>query len=184
MLTGNGSDRGVKVLRGVLMALPCGTFVVRRPCRKKPRLFTDRDVARIARDAGERQDPKLIIAAVLVAFGFGSLICVAARNYDRFTQILRVVREIAAVLAGGTLIRIIINWILSSPLSKVRLLNWIVAIIIALLVLIEKLLANAAAVERDLIRLENAIQLLKDVCEFVDIIEDNPVDTGERRDAE
>ena len=113
------------------MALHCGVVVYRRPCRKKPRLYTKCDLARIAKKADESNDSKDLMVSVGIALGFPVLIDASKfkgeveyskelkKALDEYTSI-KTPAEIAAVVARGLpgLIGVLVTRVIKYLLEK------------------------------------------------------------------
>ena len=108
-----------------------------------------------------------VLAVVAVAIGLGALLCKAARILDAFTGVIRIVREIAIVLATGLAIRVIIEFLKRSPIIRIPVLNRVLIIVILVLVLVEKLLQRFASLAATLDALEPILNGINGICDFV-----------------
>lgn len=108
-----------------------------------------------------------ILGFVAVAVGLGALLCKAARLLDAFTGTLRIVREIAIVLATGLGIRVIIEFLKRSPILRIPILNRILIIVILVLVLVERLLQRFSDLAGTLDDLEPILSGVNSICDFV-----------------
>lgn len=150
------------------MSLECGLVVYRRPCRKAPRTFNERDVKRIATyavDAGI--EPLTIAGYVLSGLGLGYVICIAAKSINSTISILRVIREIAVVFATATVVRLAIEWIKGSRLARIPRVNIIVAFVVAILVLIERVISAAEVLVENIDTLDSIVSALNSICSSV-----------------
>jgi hypothetical protein len=70
-----------------------------KPNRKKPRVFTAQDAARIAKYAvNSGADPKQLLAYIAVSLGLGYLFCIAARSIDNIASISSILLKISGAI--------------------------------------------------------------------------------------
>lgn len=132
--------------------------VVCPPRRLTPRIWTPRDVARVARYASLHAPYPEIVAAVLVQAGYGARVCdasdIAGPLIDQLVQLHRLIRP------GGRLARLILRGLA----LLARLFPRASAVFLALTVIIGVLTAWR---DEEVDRLIESIDALRDLCNEV-----------------
>lgn len=104
--------------------------------------FTTKDVARIARYVSRKDGITAaeVLVAVAAALGFATLFCKTAKALEAALSLSTFIKQLSAVLAFGQLTTTIIQFLLAAKLVSPNWLKIILALIIAALVFINKLL--------------------------------------------
>lgn len=122
---------------------------------RKKHEWTTKDLARIAKHLKENDkiDAKEILVAVAIAVGLGAVFCKAAKAINSGLSIMSFIEKLAVILGTGVFIQVILEYLLQAKLIAPRWLNIILALAIAALSLIEKILKaiNEFAQNREVI---------------------------------
>jgi hypothetical protein len=155
------------------MALPGGHLKsCTRPFRKRPRVFTEKDVARISRYAvGDGADTLKLLASVIVALGLGVIVCKAARGYVAVMSISNGIAQIGGVLAVSALIQRAITLLSRNIILKIPILNRVTILVVSVLVAIDAIINPIADLLSDLEGLDDVANFLNKLCELIDNIE-------------
>jgi hypothetical protein len=155
------------------MALPGGEIkLCKRPFRKKVRVFTDKDVARIAKYAvGDGANPMALLASVIVALGLGVLVCKAARGYVAVMSVSNALANIGGVLAVSALIQRAITLLSRNIVLKLPLLNRVTILVISVLAAVDAIINPIGEVIQDLEGLGDVAEFLNNLCELIDSLE-------------
>ncbi|MEI6707888.1 MAG: hypothetical protein WCK96_12225 [Methylococcales bacterium] len=104
--------------------------------------WTTKDLARIAKHLKEQNklDAGDILIAVAFAVGLGAVFCKASKAITSGLSIMAFIEKVGAVLAMGQAIKVLIEFLLQIKLASPLWLKITLALLIALLIFIEKLL--------------------------------------------
>jgi len=153
---------------------------IERPNRTEPRPFNERDLQRIAKLVQKSGVSVFkILGVVAFAIGLGAIICKAARLIDSFTGVLRILREIAIVLATSLAIKTMITFLQRSPIIRIPILNRVVIVVIILLVLIDRLMQRFSGLAKTLVDLEPITDTINNVCSAIIETAKDAIDKGE-----
>lgn len=135
--------------------------------KRRTHYWTSKDLARVAKHLKEQDkvDAKEILIAVAFAVGMGAIFCKAAKAINSGLSIMSFIEKLSVVLGTGLLIQTLIEFLLQVKLVAPRWLYIILALAIALLSWIEKLLKafNEFAQDRDVI-MEGA-RVINELCD-------------------
>lgn len=121
-----------------------------KPNRKKPRVFTEKDVRRIAKYAIDDGASAFEIAAgVFVAAGLGYLICVASRAIDNSANIYKAVLRIGGILALGRVIDFLLTLLSSGVFRRLPRTNQIALVLVLAVAALESILKAAKSLLED-----------------------------------
>lgn len=106
--------------------------------------WTTKDLARIAKHLKEQNklDAGDILISVAFAVGLGFVFCKAAKAINSGLSIMAFIEKIAVVLAMGQAIKVIIEFLLQVKLASPMWLKITLALFIAILIFVEKLLQS------------------------------------------
>lgn len=117
---------------------------VNRPNRTKARVFTAKDVRRIAKYAvDDGADAAEIFAGVGVSLGLGYLLCIAARAVDNSVKIMRLVAKIGGVFAVGKVLDFLLTVLSRGLYRKLPVTNRIALLVVLALTVTESILKAA-----------------------------------------
>lgn len=136
-----------------------------RPYRKTVRHFKTSDVARIARYAvRDGADKTALIVAVINALELGIDSCRAARLLSNVLILLNALQKIAATLAGGQVVAILIRVLNGAKVVAPPPLRIALAAAIAAIVAIDKILDAAMETYSDWDSIGGVHEILKALC--------------------
>jgi hypothetical protein len=138
---------------------------------RPPRKFTARDVERITKaaiDSGvDWRDIAIKILGVLGIVGAGYSVCKLASSLNRILSMTAFIKDISIVLASATGLKVLLEYLLRSPLSKVPYLNWVIAALAILLVFIEKVSARLDLIITDIATIRLVSDKMTELCQYV-----------------
>lgn len=147
------------------MALPPGKVEFTRPARKKPRLYTEKDLKRIAGLVVESGvSPVKVLAGIAVGLGLGWLFCVAARTIDNTLTIKRFLLKLGGILAIAKITDFLLTVVTSGAFKKLVVVTRIAAVVIVLVAVLESLARALAGMVEDASMMEEASGLVHDLC--------------------
>lgn len=136
------------------------------PNRTKPRHFSEKDLERIAKTMVKQgHSVRNIIATVLIATGFGYLVCRLASAIENTLGIMRIIKEIALVLATAGAINSIIIWLSRVKNVPIPVVTNIIGWLLVLFLAIRALAKGAAGLASDLDTIETVASILTDWCD-------------------
>lgn len=145
------------------------TVCFRKPNRTKPRPFSVNDLERITRIVeADGVSVFKIIASVAIGLGLGYMICKLEKAIRSVDTLLSIVKQIALVAAVSVAIRAALTFLLSSPLVKLPVINKFAAVIVVVLLLVQKGLDVLTSIGDDLVFLDEVADGLNVACSFVD----------------
>lgn len=144
-------------------------------------LFTEKDVARIAKHLKDKRGISAIhiLAAVAGSLGLGYLFCRGSRAIQNALKIINIIKQITVILATSTVIKLIIEWIKGSPLVRVPALNWIIAFLIALVLLSHKIFDLVVESSATITTLNEMTAILDAGCKYIEDKTGEAIDYGE-----
>jgi hypothetical protein len=138
------------------------------PNRSAPRHFTERDLQRIAQTMVKQGHPvRNIIATILIATGFGFLVCRLASAIENSLGIMRILKEIALVVASAGAINAIIIWLSRIKAVPIPVVTNIIGWLLVLFLAIRALAKGAAGLASDLETIEDMSSIVKDWCDAI-----------------
>lgn len=141
---------------------------INRPNRSKPRLFRESDLARIARTMEKQGTPvRNIVVTVLIATGFAALTCKLAGGIRNTLGILRIIRQIALVLAAAGATNAIIIWLSRARRVPIPVVSTIIGWLLVFFLAIRALSKGAAGLASDLESIEDTAGILDDWCDEI-----------------
>lgn len=108
-----------------------------------------------------------IIATILVAMGFGVLICKLADAVERSLGILAILRQMFAALATVGAVNAIIIWLSRVRAVPIPIVTTIIGWLLVLFLAIRALAKGAAGLASDLETIEDAAATIRDWCDAV-----------------
>lgn len=151
------------------MTLKC----YRKPNRKKARVFTAKDVARISKYAADDgADIKVMIVSIAKALGIAYLICILAKSLNAVLVIARIMAKIGGALAiAGIIERILaaLSGNVGTIIRKIPAIRVISILIILLLESLSEILNAVAVIAEDLSVIESATEFMNDLCRLVNL---------------
>jgi hypothetical protein len=141
--------------------LPTGEQCIFRPARKRARVFTANDVARLAKTVSKTTSPLKIAAYVLLALGLGTGLCVASRALERVTSIWSFLGDGAEILAAAAVVEVLLNQL---GRIKIPLVNRLAIAIIVLLGLVHKVITALSDIVSDIETLRSLIDMVDGIC--------------------
>jgi hypothetical protein len=144
-----------------------------KPNRSKPRVFTAKDVQRIAKYAYDDGANNLeILAGVAVSLGLGYLFCRAARYIDSMLSIMRLVGEIGGVLALGRVVDWLLTVLSKGAFQRLPIISRYASVIILALSFVQGSIKAVKAIIDETSIVAEISELLHNVCSKVrEIIE-------------
>ncbi|MCX8500928.1 MAG: hypothetical protein ORO03_04460 [Alphaproteobacteria bacterium] len=140
-----------------------------RPNRKEPRLFTVKDLERlakyVARDSG--LGVWKILFAIAGALGLGAFLCRLVRAIKRFGLILDAIQWISAGVVLVKALEIFATWVLRSPISAIPIVRTIALAIAVLALVLSKLIKAAGDAISDIAFMNDAVAALQEGCEYI-----------------
>jgi len=138
------------------------------PDRKKIRHFTAKDVARISKYAlRDGASPLDILGGVVLATGFGVLICKAAKAVRAGLSITAFLKKLAVIQATGSLVALLIQLLVGAKLVTPPGLQWILAIAISVLMFIDSVFKAFQEMVGDRAVMLEITATLDDLCKKV-----------------
>lgn len=142
-----------------------------RPNRTKRRVFTERDVARIAKYAHEDgADPRNIAVGVISALGLGFVLCASAKAVNSAVGIAGLIVKIGGALAVGKIIDFLLSVVTNGLFKKLPLTKRYLAVVILALAVSEGILKAVRNLMDDASVITGAAELINDLCERVSAI--------------
>lgn len=136
-----------------------------KPNRKKIRVFTAKDVRRIARYAQEDgAHPLEILAGVGVFLGLGWVFCVMARVVDNSFNILGWVAKVGGVLALGKIVDFLLTVVSGGLFKRLGGTTRITLVIILTLGVLESILTAVQSLLNSAGLINAASELAHDLC--------------------
>ncbi len=139
-----------------------------KPNRSHPRHFTEKDVARISkyviRDGGSAVK---VVAAVAVALGLGATFCKSAKAFQAMTRISFWIKKLAVMLAGGQLMKILIQTLLKAKVVAPPGYNVLLALLIVTLSLLDAIIEAAMEWVNNISALDDVTALVGGICQHV-----------------
>jgi hypothetical protein len=136
------------------------------PNRSKPRVFTAKDVARIAGYAvADGANPIELTALVAKACGLAWIFCIAAKSLELYNLILQIIAEVGGVLAVIAVINKVVAFLEGGAALKVPVLNRVVVVAILALVALQKVLNAIQLVIDQYGDMEEARTAIIEICE-------------------
>ena len=147
-----------------------------KPNRTKPRKFTAADVRRIARYAvDDGANAKLILASLIVAFGFGALLCKAAKVVAAYTTIAGLVKTVSISVTTAVLIDRAIQWLSRGYLQKLPFGRQLLVALVALSAYIaatDVIQGDDVGVVVDAVgSVTDVSDFLNELCDYVHVVE-------------
>lgn len=149
------------------MALKAGEVTYKRPNRTKPRVFTEKDVGRIARYCKEDGGSDLkILALVAVNLKLGWIFCVAANSLSNVISILNVLAKVGSALAVSRLIDFILTVLTSGAFKRLAKVKGLAAIVVVLIAVGDGLKNSIEKLIDDTQTINKVHEVLKTICEI------------------
>jgi len=135
---------------------------------REPRPFTVEDVARIAKYVADKEGGThgvlKVLAAIAISLGLGVYVCRLARSIRSALGIYTFITQIGVIFAQAVVIRVIIDFLIKSQLTKVPALGYAVALLISVLVLVENIIKFAGTLVGDYSFLQESSGFVDDLC--------------------
>jgi len=142
---------------------------VERPNRKEARLFTTKDLERIAkyvaRDSG--LGVWKILFLIAGALGLGAFLSRLVGAIKRFGLLLDFIQWIAAGVIVVKALEIFAAWVLRSPVAAIPIIRSIALAVAVLALVLSKLLTALGDVVADALFLNQAVELMSEGCEHI-----------------
>lgn len=139
-----------------------------KPNRSHPRHFTEKDVARISkyviRDGG---NPIKVLAAVAVALGLGATFCKSAKAFQAMTRLSFWIKKLAVMLAGGQLMKILIQTLLGAKVVAPPGYKVLLALLIVTLSLLDSIIEAVMEWANNIGTLDDVTTLIDGICRHV-----------------
>jgi hypothetical protein len=134
---------------------------------RRTHYWTVKDLARVARHLKEKDkiDAGEILVAIAIALGMGAVFCKAAKAISSGLSIMSFIEKIAVVLAFGQAVTVLLEYLLAVKLVAPTWLKIILALMIALLLFIEKMLQAFNEFAKNRAMMMDAMQLVGDLCD-------------------
>jgi len=153
------------------MALPSGKVCFYRPRRTRVRVYTEKDVGRIARYAVDGgANPIRIIAYALIAAGLGIVFCKIAKHFTAIRVITRAIIKITGILAISKILEILINLLSLGLIKKIPRFNVISIAIIAIIAFFNDILVAAKQLIDDTEAVDESVSFIESICDTIDDI--------------
>lgn len=139
-----------------------------RPRRKRARVFTAKDVQRIAKYAqSDGAHPLEILAGVGFALGLGWVFCLAARSIDNALTIGSAIAKIGGILALGRIADFILTVLSGGLFKRLALTTRIGLLFVLAVVSLQGILHAGRQILGDMDFLKSASDTIHDVCHRV-----------------
>lgn len=136
-----------------------------KPNRSKPRLWTERDLARVAKHLQNKGVPIFkIFASVAVATGVAYLFCRAARTVELLIAFASLAEDIAVVLATSKLIQTLIRILSKRLIYAIPVVNRIAIAIIVILVALQALSDKVVSSLKDVSNVRTGLLFVDSIC--------------------
>lgn len=148
------------------MSLPPGPTCFTRPFRAKPRVFTEKDVARIARYVVKGGvSPLKVVGVVAGVLGFGWILCIAARAIDNAFTLTKFIAKIGGILALSRLIDFFLTVFTSGAFQRLARVARVSALVLLLIAVMDGLRKAISGVIGDAAIIEEASGFLHEACD-------------------
>jgi len=142
-----------------------------KPNRSKPRVFTAKDVARIAKYASEDgADPRNIAVMVISALGLGYVICASAKAVNSAAGIAGLIVKIGGVLAVGKIVDFLLSVVTNGFFKKLPIVKRYLAVVVLALAVSEGILKAVQNLMNDASIISGAVELSNDLCERINAL--------------
>jgi hypothetical protein len=159
-----------------------GCRTVCRPWRSKARTFGPRDVGRVVKAAlNNGEDKAVIVAHVMLALGYDTLICNTAAAVNDLTQLTTFLGRVKGLMAILTSLSALIEWLKGGPLSRLPYTRAIIILAIAISALMDGILGVLGRWQLFTLKLQLIQQTISAWCGWIRIIR---VEQGGRFDHE
>lgn len=139
-----------------------------RPNRTKRRVFTNKDVARIAKYAvDDGADPRDLAVGVLSALGLGFVLCASAKAVNSAVGIAALIAKIGGALALGKLLDFLLTVVTNGLFRKLPLTKRVTAVVILVLAVSEGIIKATQQLLEDATVITGAAELMNDLCERI-----------------
>lgn len=139
-----------------------------RPNRTKRRVFTNKDVARIAKYAvDDGADPRDLAVGVLSALGMGFVLCASAKAVNSAVGIAGLIVKIGGALAVGKIVDFLLTVVTNGLFRKLPLTKRYLAVIVLALAVSEGILKSVRSLMDDASVITGAADLVNDLCERI-----------------
>lgn len=136
-----------------------------KPNRSKKRVFTEKDVARIAKYAKEDgSDGHGLLAAVAVSLGFGWVFCMAAAIVKNYNVILAFVAEAGGILAFAKVVETLLAFLRGGAVIKIPIVNRVAILAIVVLLAVEKIINAVTLIVEEYGDAQEVIDALDAIC--------------------
>lgn len=147
------------------MAIVC----YNKPNRTKARPFTVSDVRRISKIVMDDGVSWMeVLAWSAVGLGVGWFLCRTSQAISRVLKLTSIVRQLALVVATTTALRVLIEFLKGGAVMRVPIINRFALILVVILLLVQKALDVVTNVLDDLLFLDDVVEKLTLVCNYVD----------------
>jgi hypothetical protein len=133
-------------------------------------LFTDKDVARIAKAVADREGGNAglkIFAGIALALGFGGLFCKVSRSIASVLTVTVFFEKIAIILGAGQLVTLLITKLMQAQIVAPMNVRIVMAVAISALALLDKIYKILPSITGDLAILREVTGTLQDICKAV-----------------
>ena len=139
-----------------------------RPNRTKRRVFTAKDVARIAKYAQEDgADPRNVAVGVISALGLGYVLCASAKAVNSAVGIAALIVKIGGALAIGKIIDFLLTVVTNGLFKKLPITRRYLAVLILALSVSEGILKSVKSLMEDASVITGVAELINDLCERI-----------------
>jgi hypothetical protein len=136
-----------------------------KPNRTKARVFTARDVRRIAKYAiDDGASPVDVLAGVAVFAGFGWILCVASRALDNSLSILRWAIKVGGIVAIQQVLDFLLTVVSKGLYKKLPKTTLAATLIILVLSTAEDILKALSSLLDDALLIDTAVEPLHQLC--------------------
>lgn len=151
-----------------MVTKPTGYVCFYRPKRKRARVFTAKDVQRIAKYAqDDGAHPLQILAGVGFAMGLGWVFCLAARSIDNALTIGSAIAKIGGILALGRIADFILTVLSGGLFRRLALSTRIGLLFVLAVVSLQGILNAGRQILGDMDFLKSASDTVHEVCHRV-----------------
>jgi len=147
---------------------PTGHVCFYRPARKNARVFTAKDVKRIAKYAvDDGAHPLEVLGGVGFALGLGWVFCLTARSIDNALNIGSAVAKIGGILALGRVVDFLLTVFTKGAFRRLALTTRIGVLFLLAIASLQGILRAAKSLMGDMALLEQASSIVHDMCHRV-----------------